>query len=55
MVKCIPEQMAACRFTSPIKSMNESVVDSEVIDLGQRHRNHAKIEDFTDICLHRGE
>jgi hypothetical protein len=31
MVKGIPEQMAACIFTSPVKFKNESVVDSEVI------------------------
>jgi hypothetical protein len=30
MVKGIPELMAACLFTIPIKSKKETVVDSEV-------------------------
>jgi len=30
MVKGVPEQMAACLFTSPVKSKKESVVDSEI-------------------------
>lgn len=43
MVKDIPKQMAACMFSSPLKSIKESVVDSDVICSGQRHRNDAKL------------